>query len=115
VAICSLLDHNPQEHIRAFVINEDIQPGTWNQLQTITSRYACDLVDVKISDRDIVSLATPHHLTRETYYRLFIPEKLQLKLMSSCVGSSVTHDSCKVIAAAIMLPPFQTPHSTMSP
>lgn len=78
VAISSLLDHNRKEHIRAFVINEDIQPGTWNQLQTIASPYACELVDVKISDRDIVGLSTSHHLTRETYYRLFIPERLPL-------------------------------------
>jgi len=78
VAICSLLDHNRQEHIRVYVVNQDIQPGTWNQLRTITSHYDCDLVDVKISDRDIGGLATPHHLTRETYYRLFVPEKLQL-------------------------------------
>ncbi len=78
VAICSLLDHNRQEHIRVFVINEDIEPETWKRLQTITSQYASDLVDVKISDRDIADLATPHHLTRETYYRLFIPEKLRL-------------------------------------
>lgn len=78
VAICSLLDHNRQENVHAFVVNEDIQPGTWKQLRTMTSQYDCDLVDVKISDRDIDGLATPHHLTRETYYRLFIPEKLQL-------------------------------------
>lgn len=78
VAISSLLDHNRKEHIRAFVINEDIEPATWNQLQTIASRYSCELIDIKISDRDIADLATPHHLTRETYYRLFIPEKVSL-------------------------------------
>lgn len=78
VAICSLLDHNRREHIRAFIVNEDLQPSAWRQLQTITSRFACDLIDVKISNRDIVGLATPHHLTPETYYRLFIPERLPL-------------------------------------
>ena len=77
VAIRSLLNSNSEEKFTIHIINGDINEVTWNQLETIVANTGSRLVDVKISNEGLRGLVTPHHLTKETYYRLFIPETLQ--------------------------------------
>ena len=78
VAIRSLLESNSGEIITIYIINSDINEVTWRQLETLVTHSKSRLIDIKISDNDLDGLVTPHHLKKETYYRLFIPEKLQI-------------------------------------
>jgi lipopolysaccharide biosynthesis glycosyltransferase len=76
VALCSLFENNRDAALDVYVINADIDEITWSVLNSIAARFGKQLIDVKISDRDLEGLVTPHHLTKETYYRLFMPEKI---------------------------------------
>lgn len=78
VALRSLLESNSGEHFAIYIVNGDIDGVAWKQLETLVAHTESRLIDVKISDNDLHGLVTPHHLTKETYYRLFIPEKLQI-------------------------------------
>jgi lipopolysaccharide biosynthesis glycosyltransferase len=76
VALCSLFENNQGLSFDVYIINTDFDKASWSGLDEIANRYGRLLVDVKISDRDLEGLVTPFHLSKETYYRLFIPEKL---------------------------------------
>ena len=78
VAMCSLFENNQGLPMDVYVINSDIDQDTWSNLEIIAERFGNNMVDVKILDQDLDGLVTPHHLTRETYYRLFIPEKVHV-------------------------------------
>lgn len=77
VAIYSLLENNQEHCMNVYIINDNIDRTTWNRLQVIAGHYSNTLIDIKISDQEIADLVTPHHLTKETYYRLFIPDKIR--------------------------------------
>jgi lipopolysaccharide biosynthesis glycosyltransferase len=78
VAMYSLFENNQELSIDVYVINADIDQDTWSDLEMIAERFGNNMIDVKIFDQDLDGLVTPHHLTRETYYRLFIPDKVQV-------------------------------------
>src|SRR5215472_10368966 len=78
VAIYSLFENNQELLMDVYVINSDIDRDTWRNLATIAERFKNKMIDVKILDQDLDGLVTPYHLTKETYYRLFIPEKLKV-------------------------------------
>ena len=78
VAMYSLFESNQELPIDVYVINADIDQDTWRKLEMIAERFGNNMIDVKIFDHDLDGLVTPHHLTRETYYRLFIPEKVHV-------------------------------------
>ena len=76
VALCSLFDNNRDLKLNVFVLNSDIDPSSWKKIQSIAERYGQTLVDLKVSETDLAGLVTTWHFTLATYYRLFIPEKL---------------------------------------
>jgi lipopolysaccharide biosynthesis glycosyltransferase len=78
VAMYSLFENNRDLPMEIYVINADIDQDTWRKLEMLAEKFGNNLIDVKVSDQDFDGLVTPHHLTRETYYRLFIPEKLNV-------------------------------------
>jgi len=78
VAIYSLFENNRELPIDVYVINADIDQDTWSKLERIAKRFGNNMIDVKIFDQDLDGLVTPQHLTRETYYRLFIPDKVRV-------------------------------------
>ena len=59
-----------------YVLNTNIDSASWNKLLGLAKRYGQNLIDLKISECELEGLVTTHHLTLATYYRLFIPEKL---------------------------------------
>jgi lipopolysaccharide biosynthesis glycosyltransferase len=78
VAICSLFENNQGLFFDVYIVNSDFDKASWGGIEVIARQYGHNLIDVKISDHDLKGLVTPVHLSKETYYRLFIPEKLQL-------------------------------------
>jgi len=77
VAMCSLFENNCGVILDVYVLNSDIDDANWRELEKIANRYGQNLIDIKISDQDLGGLVTPYHLTKQTYYRLFIPERIQ--------------------------------------
>jgi lipopolysaccharide biosynthesis glycosyltransferase len=78
VSMCSLFENNKGSSFDVYIVNADFDERSWGALDVIAKRYGHKLIDVKILDHDLEGLATPFHLSKETYYRLFIPQKLQV-------------------------------------
>ena len=78
VAMYSLFENNQELPMDVYVINADIDQNTWRKLEMIAERFGNNMIDVKIFDQELDGLVTPHHLTRETYYRLFLPDKVHV-------------------------------------
>jgi lipopolysaccharide biosynthesis glycosyltransferase len=78
VAMCSLFENNQGLAFDVYIINADMDQAPWRALEGIAKRYGHHLIDVKISDQDLNGLVTSYHFRKESYYRLFIAEKLQL-------------------------------------
>jgi len=78
VAMYSLFENNQELPMDVYVINTDIDRDTWHNLEAIAERFGKNMIDVKIFDQDLDGLITPHHLTKQTYYRLFIPDKVHV-------------------------------------
>ena len=76
VALYSLFEHNRDLPLSVYVLNSDIDPGSWKMLQVIAEQYGKTLVDLKVAARDMEGLVVNWHVTLATYYRFFIPEKL---------------------------------------
>ena len=78
VAMYSLFENNQERPMDVYVINADIDQDTWGDLKMIAERFGNNLIDVKIFDQELDGLVTPHHLTKETYYRILIPDKIHV-------------------------------------
>jgi lipopolysaccharide biosynthesis glycosyltransferase len=78
VAMCSLFENNRGAAFDVYLINADMDKASWSGLEAIAERYGHHLIDVTISDQDLEGLVTNYHFRKESYYRLFIAEKLQL-------------------------------------
>ncbi len=78
VAMYSLFENNEEVLFDVYIVNADFDRASWGGIEVIARQYGHNLIDVKISDHDLEGLVTPFHLSKETYYRLFIPEKLQI-------------------------------------
>ena len=78
VAMLSLFENNQDLPIDVYVINKDIDQDTWCDLEMIARQFGNNMIDVKISDRDLDGIILPPHLTRATYYRLFIPDRINV-------------------------------------
>ena len=78
VALCSLFDNNRDLALNVYVLNSDIDPPSWKKIQGIAEQYGQQLIDLKVSEKDLEGLVVTWHFTLATYYRLFIPEKLRL-------------------------------------
>jgi lipopolysaccharide biosynthesis glycosyltransferase len=78
VAMCSLFENNRGLAFDVYIVNADMDKASWSGLEAIAERYGHHLIDVTISDQDLEGLVTNYHFRKESYYRLFIAEKLQL-------------------------------------
>ena len=79
VAICSLFECNPNLSFSVYVLNSDIDKESWSKLAELAEKYGQSLADVKILDHDVEGLIrSGNYYTKATYYRLFIPEKLNV-------------------------------------
>jgi len=79
VTLCSLFENNRNIAFDVYVLNTNVDVASWNKLLELAKRYGQNLIDLKISDHDLEGLVTTYHLTLATYYRLFIPEKVNLE------------------------------------
>jgi lipopolysaccharide biosynthesis glycosyltransferase len=71
-ALASLLENNSGMNI--YVINTDINEADWKKLSKLFFGKDSILINAKIDDGQIKNLVTCIHLTKASYYRLFIPE-----------------------------------------
>jgi lipopolysaccharide biosynthesis glycosyltransferase len=79
VAICSLFQCNPDLSFNVYVLNTDIDKDSWRRLSELAEQYGQSLIDMKILDREVEGLiSSESYYTKATYYRLFIPEKLNV-------------------------------------
>jgi lipopolysaccharide biosynthesis glycosyltransferase len=72
VALAALLDNNSGMNV--YVINNDISLTDWKKLEKLFVGKDSKLIDVKIDGRQTENLITSRHITKATYYRLFIPD-----------------------------------------
>ncbi len=80
VAICSLFQCNPDLSFNVYVLNTDIDKDSWSRLSELAEQYGQSLIDMKILDREVEGLiSSESYYTKATYYRLFIPEKLECR------------------------------------
>jgi lipopolysaccharide biosynthesis glycosyltransferase len=121
VAIYSLFKCNPTVNFNVYIFNTDIDGASWSRLSELAAQYGQNLFDIKIVDREIEGLVLNQSVTKATYYRLFIPEKLGfdkvLYLDSDIVvnGSiedlyNTNIDQCYVAAVADAVP---NPHEDL--
>jgi lipopolysaccharide biosynthesis glycosyltransferase len=78
VAMYSLFENNQELPMDVYVLNADIDPDTWGELEKTAEQFGSHLIDLKVLDRDFDHLVLSHHFTKETYYRLLIPEKINV-------------------------------------
>jgi len=76
VAMYSLFENNQELPMDVYVLNADIGQDTWDALKKIAERFGNNLIDLKVLDRDFDDLVVSHHFTKETYYRLLIPDRI---------------------------------------
>jgi lipopolysaccharide biosynthesis glycosyltransferase len=95
VALCSLFENNRDLAFDVYVLNTNIDEGSWTKLLGLAKRYGQNLIDLKISDEELEGLVTTYHLTLATYYRLFIPEKLSLDKVLYLDADIVVNGSIK--------------------
>jgi lipopolysaccharide biosynthesis glycosyltransferase len=72
VAMYSLFENNQELPMDVYVLNADIDPDTWGELEKTAEQFGSHLIDLKVLDRDFDHLVLSHHFTKETYYRLLI-------------------------------------------
>lgn len=70
VAIISLLRNN--NNLKIYIINNGL--NDFHRLTKLTENYCCQIVDIKIQDKQLEDLPISHHINISTYYRLLIPE-----------------------------------------
>lgn len=78
VALCSLFDNNRDLALDVYVLNSDIDPSSWRKIQGIAERYGQNLIDLKVSERDLEGLVLNWHFTLATYYRVLISKELPI-------------------------------------
>jgi lipopolysaccharide biosynthesis glycosyltransferase len=78
VALCSLFDNNRDLALNVYVLNSDIDPSSWKKIQGIAERYGQNLINLKVSERDLEGLVLNWHFTLATYYRVLIPKELPI-------------------------------------
>jgi lipopolysaccharide biosynthesis glycosyltransferase len=105
VSMCSLFVNNQSLSFDVYVVNADIDEKSWSGFEVLARRYGHNLIDVKILDQELDGLITSHHFTKANYYRLFIPEKLQIpKALYFDADIVINVDDCYL--AAVVNPGF---------
>lgn len=74
VALRSLLANNPRLPMNVYILSGDLDPQTFAKLETLTAGYDCKIVNTRIDATRFEHLSLLHYITRDTYFRLLIPQ-----------------------------------------
>lgn len=75
VALRSLLAKNPKLPLNVHILNWELDSKTFSRLETLTEGYDCKIINTHITSTRFDHLALPpSHLTKDTYFRLLIPQ-----------------------------------------
>ncbi len=77
VAISSLLENNKNLNFDIYVISDHLPKGVLDKIQIIVSRYSCNIFSILIENQ-FDQLILTDHFSKANYYRLFIPELINL-------------------------------------
>lgn len=78
VALISLLSNNKDGDFVIYIINGGIGVNNFKKLESVTAKFNCQLVNLTIDDTLLSNLVINHHFTRANYYRLLIPNLLEV-------------------------------------
>ncbi len=78
VALISLLANNKDGDFIIYIINEGIGENNFKKLESVTTKFNCHLVNLTIDDTLFSNLVINHHFTKANYYRLLIPNLLDV-------------------------------------
>lgn len=73
VTMRSLFENNRQEHFHVYVINTNIDDRTWKKLSEVNAPFGHQLIDKKITDRELQQIPKTEHYTQSNYFKLYIP------------------------------------------
>lgn len=79
VALLSMIDNNRRLELNVHVLNNDISQKDWKKLLQLTKNSSAKLFDIKIQREEYSDLPTSGHLKLQTWYRLSIPDVLNVK------------------------------------
>ncbi|MDM5272408.1 glycosyltransferase family 8 protein [Sulfurovum sp. zt1-1] len=80
VTLISLLENNQDVQFTFFVIHKNLPDNEFKTLETITQKYGCNLKSIVIDNKIFKDLVITYHFNEVVYYRLLIPELLDLEI-----------------------------------
>ncbi len=78
VALLSLLSCNKYGNFVIYIINSGIGEYNFIRLKSITNKFQCRLESIQIDGNLFSDLPINHHFKKENYYRILIPNLLDL-------------------------------------
>lgn len=79
VALISLLINNKDSDFVVYIINGGININNFKRMESIAAKFNCHLVNLAIDDTLFSNLVVNHHFTKANYYRLLIPNLLDVE------------------------------------
>lgn len=78
VSLLSLLKNNKNLNFNIYIINCDIDKSNFEKINKISSTHRCKIINLQIDEEKFNDLKMSPHLSKATYFRLSIPELIDL-------------------------------------
>jgi len=95
VGLVSLLYNNSSLEFNIYIINGGIGVASWEKLKDICKDYNANIIDLCIDDGIFSNLILNHHFTKANYYRLLIPNLIEVDKVLYLDSDLVVHGSIK--------------------
>lgn len=78
VALYSLLENNPDTRLNIYIMYSSLTEKSLKKIDKIASAYDCEINNIEINDDRFDNLVKAAHLTNASYFKLLVPELLDV-------------------------------------